>query len=633
VSIHPSWYWNRLRVMGPAEVVAKAGQRLWIGADYHRVARSPRRSMPQCGRWDATADAGDCPALVARALEMRDGEWVFLSTRDSAPSDWHRDPVTGIRIPCDRSWRLNTRDPNLVGSVKTVWEKSRHQHLQTLAAAHWLTREEGLAEVVGEQLISWGKSNPYLSGANWSSGIEIALRMVSWVWIERFLRGTSQHDLLFGSDGALWDSMYLSQRFLRHTLSSGSSANNHLIAELLGVFVVAAALPVWEGGTQTAEWAWERFQAEVLRQTWSGGFSREQAVGYHLFVTEMALVALLEARRSGLEPSVPFERRVRAMVSVAAELHSTSGHRADFGDADDSQVLGFLSQGRARFPAVTALGCLAAGASARGVFVTDEEWAVARLAMGTLDAAESVSEVGTLRDCGIVKLSRETCRGTMDVWFDAAPLGMSPLAAHGHADALSFVVHIGGVPVFVDSGTYEFGLHPEWRAYFRGSRAHNVVTVDRLDQSVQSGAFGWATIASAMSETPTTGGGWVAGGAHDGYKRIPGVGLVHRHVELTQDGLGVLDRVDGTGLHEISTRLHFGPETNVSLDGPIALVEVDGLTASIALEASLSWQVLRGDEAEGWHSERFGEKTPAPVLVGSAEVFLPWEGRCTLVVR
>lgn len=632
MSVSVRWYWNRLRAMGPREVLSKARQRLWIGAEYYHVTRPPQRSLLRVSRWEAAAKAGECPSLVARAREMRDGRWVFLSTRDTAPSDWHRDPVTGIRIPCERSWLINTRSRDRVGSVKTVWEKNRHQHLQALAAAYWLTGDEALAEVVGKQLISWHEQNPYLYGVNWSSGIEIALRMVSWVWIERFLRGTIQHDLLFGPEGLLWDSMYLSQRLLAHTLSSGSSANNHLIAELLGVFAVSAC-PAWNGSAGSADLAWERLQAEVLRQTSAGGFSKEQAVGYHLFVTEMALVALLEARRCGLESSVPFRDRIRAMLGVAAELHSTAGHRADFGDADDSQVLGFLPLGRARFPAVAALGRLAVGAEARGVRMEMEELAVARLAMGALKAADNAGAVGTLRDCGIVKLQRSTCQGCMDVWFDVAPLGMGPLAAHGHADALSVVAHIGGTPVFVDSGTYEFGLYPEWRMYFRGSRAHNVVTVDRMDQSVQSGAFGWTKIACVTSDVSATGQSWVAGGAHDGYARIPGVGLVHRCIELTQEGLEIRDRVDGTGLHEISARLHLAPEANVFLDGPTAVVAIEKLRVRIALDASLSWQVLQGAEFEGWHSTHFGEKSPAPVLVGSAEVTLPWEGRCTLLVQ
>ncbi|MEI9958285.1 MAG: heparinase II/III family protein [Ferruginibacter sp.] len=44
--------------------------------------------------------------------------------------------------------------------------------------------------------------------------------------------------------------------------------------------------------------------------------------------------------------------------------------------------------------------------------------------------------------------------------FDAAQLGFLSIAAHGHADALSFFLHIDGQPVFVDPGTYTYHTAP-----------------------------------------------------------------------------------------------------------------------------------------------------------------------------
>ena len=75
--------------------------------------------------------------------------------------------------------------------------------------------------------------------------------------------------------------------------------------------------------------------------------------------------------------------------------------------------------------------------------------------------------------------------------FDAAPLGYLSIAAHGHADALSFILHVDGQPVFIDSGTYTYHTEPEWRQYFIGTLAHNTIRINQKDQAVNGGPTLW----------------------------------------------------------------------------------------------------------------------------------------------
>jgi hypothetical protein len=44
---------------------------------------------------------------------------------------------------------------------------------------------------------------------------------------------------------------------------------------------------------------------------------------------------------------------------------------------------------------------------------------------------------------------------------DAAPLGFLSIAAHGHADALSFILHVDGSPILVDPGMFTYHTHKE----------------------------------------------------------------------------------------------------------------------------------------------------------------------------
>ena len=112
----------------------------------------------------------------------------------SAPTwtqpDWFYDPVTGRRSAPDAyAFSLNQRDEAAVGNIKQVWEVNRLQHLTLLAVAWYLTGEDAYAERVAEQLRSWWRENPFLSGVNWTSGIELGVRLINFAWIRRLLDG------------------------------------------------------------------------------------------------------------------------------------------------------------------------------------------------------------------------------------------------------------------------------------------------------------------------------------------------------------------------------------------------------------------------------------------------------------
>ena len=102
--------------------------------------------------------------------------------------DWFYDPVTGRRSAPDAyAFSLDQRDESAVGNIKQVWEVNRLQHLTLLAVAWYLTGEDAYAERVADQLQSWWRENPFLSGINWTSGIELGVRLINFAWIRRLL--------------------------------------------------------------------------------------------------------------------------------------------------------------------------------------------------------------------------------------------------------------------------------------------------------------------------------------------------------------------------------------------------------------------------------------------------------------
>lgn len=77
------------------------------------------------------------------------------------------------------------------------------------------------------------------------------------------------------------------------------------------------------------------------------------------------------------------------------------------------------------------------------------------------------------------------------IGIDHGALGFGSIAAHGHADALSFQMYLEGEPVFADPGTYIYHIDLESRNAYRRTENHNTITIDGKDQSQMLGAFLW----------------------------------------------------------------------------------------------------------------------------------------------
>ena len=308
------WYARRLASMSPAEMAGRARDELtrrrWRGRQVTDADADPAGTPVAFPAFAARLPVGgdDVPEdarvrLKAAAEGLLGGRWPVLGRErdDMAPApDWFLDPTTGRRAP-DRTYcfDIDYRDPAAVGDVKQLWEPSRHQHLTVLAAAYHLDGDERYAQAVATQLRSWWAANPFLSGIHWTSGIELGVRLLSWIWIRRLLDGWPGAKPLFESNRVFLQQLHHHQEWLIRLPSHGSSANNHLLAEMAGQFAAACAFPWFPESTAWRETAASTLERELASQTFACGLNRELATGYHGFVLELGLAAALEGELTG----------------------------------------------------------------------------------------------------------------------------------------------------------------------------------------------------------------------------------------------------------------------------------------------------------------------------------------------
>jgi Heparinase II/III-like protein/Heparinase II/III N-terminus len=647
------WYVRRLRRMSAGEVSwrvrEQAKRRAWSRL---QVRPGELHALPPLAAARPAAErrftavlppgtAGLVPdqartAIIADADWLLKGEWRMLGTvrTDMDRPDWFRDPVTGRRSePAAYAFTLNQRDEAAVGNVKQVWEVNRLQHLTLLAAAWYLTRTDAYAERVADQLGSWWRENPFLSGINWTSGIELGVRLINFAWIRRLLDDWPEVAALFEHNDLAVRQIYWHQQYLAAFESRGSSANNHVIAEAAGQLAASCAFPWFKESDRWQRAAGRLFERELARNTFPSGINRELASDYHGFVAELGLFAALEASAAG----VPLRRAtwelLAALTDGMAALVDEHGQPPRQGDSDEGRVVLLDAPERNRWPTLLALGEAFFGRLGWWPEVTPDAGSVLVGALFGRDAplrrvtGRPDQRPYRFADAGLTLL-RTNGADFPEIWCrcDGGPHGFLSLAAHAHADALSVEVRYGGVEILADPGTYCYHGEPAWRSYFRSTIAHNTVEIGGQSQSAESGPFMWSRHARSLEiEVPDAALNWTA--EHDGYNVLRPAARHRRSVRLdpAARALAITDVIDSGG-HEVRMAFHFGPLVRVSLGAASAELSwpraaVPG-TARVELPAALEWHAYRGsvEPILGWYSEGLGCKTPTTTLIGT--------GRC-----
>lgn len=626
------WYVWRLRAMSLQEIFFRLKYQLIIKKRLKTRSffAAPKAQLPETiedwWRLPVTSleNSWEYRALLQEAENYLQGNYTFLNiTCQESPLHWHLDPQTKKQAPLTFALDLDYRDVNLVGNVKNIWEKNRHHHLTVMSAAYALTKDEKYAFAVAEQLQDWLVKNPFPLGINWNSSLELGIRLISWVWVDRLLRGSEVHEVLFGKSGVLWKAIYWHQWLISQHYCHGSSANNHLIGEMAGLFISSCQWSVFPSSKRWRSLAWNILEREIPRQTFTSGLNREQAFAYHIFTTEFFLLAGIEAQMHQLTVSSQYQNLVCKMLEVIPPLRDLNGNLPRYGDGDEGIVLQIRPHQSSRIDWLFRLGRQWLGAKVP-LPNNDGNLAASLVNFPAPDTVEDLPPSDNsvaLTDAGLYVLAQN--RGTPEevvCLADAGELGFLSIAAHGHADALSFTLTVGGVPIIIDPGTYVYHADSYWRSYFRSTKAHNTIALDRLDQSEPEGTFLWTKKAQTkvLDWQKTTDGG-VLVAEHDGYTRLDEA-IVHRR-QLTLDRrLEIVDRLEGKGIHSMEWRLHFAPHCAVILQGDRCTVEWHSGLLTIDLDRQLQWGLLEGDRDGGWYSPSFNLKQPTATLVGTGKI-------------
>lgn len=631
------WYKNRLLCMSAPEMLFR------IRHSARRPFEKPRFSKPDYPDREGTIWLRIPEGIVAEpykncADKILDGYLSMFGVSElevGHPPDW-KNAVTypGPSVTKDIHQKQH-RFADLSKDIKLVWEPSRHHHLVTLAQAHVLSGEKKYLDGLILQLESWLDACPYPSGPNWMSPLEAGIRLINWsiVW-----------QLIGGKNGAVFDTEQgneLLQRwllsinehchFIARNFSAYSSANNHLIGEAAGLFVASLTWPMWWESAGWRDQTHAILSEEMPKQVYEDGVGKEQAFSYMQFVLDFCWVSGIVGRANSIDFSTSWWDRIEAMLEFIASVMDVQGNVPMVGDADDGYVF-MLSREKRFSPFRSQL--------ATGAFFFRRKDLLEK-------AGKQDDKTQWLmgKACNEVELKSENCLTRSQrrqfpnggyyilgsdfdtpkevrMLVDAGPLGYLPIAAHGHSDALSVMLSIGGNEFLIDPGTFSYNSDPAWRHYFRGTSSHNTLRVDGHDQSEYCGSFMWREHADtscllANQERVLAN--------HTGYCRLADP-LIHRR-EVVYDEpektFYITDTLACKASHYIEQYWHFAENCDLDTCQNGFIVRNNNCGIRLHLDASLTnTTMVKADDGAymGWVSREFGLRKPGTTIVCNRQI-------------
>ncbi len=516
-------------------------------------------------------------------------------------------------------------------------DPSRHHGLPRLAQAHALSGDARYAEACVSAIDTWLDDASASPDHDFARSPELGFRLMSWSWALVLLRESPEVSGVWVTRvlAALWQHATEISRSLSHYCPPPT----HLTGNALALLYAGTLFPEFADAPRWRELAVRLLVAESEAQISPDGVHFEQSTCFHAYTADIYLQFLLLAARNGLEVPAAVVDRVERLFAFLLAIRRPDGSIPAIGDSDGGCLLPLAPRGaadaRGRFAVAAALFKRPDCAWAAEGPAPEIAWLMGAAGMEAFEAlrpappASAPSRVFPSGGYAVMRTGWE--RDAHQMIVDVGPLGCPVSSGHGHADLLGIQCAVFGEPCIVDPGTHCYGGDSKWRDYFRSTAAHSCLVVDGASQAEPTGPFGWRRPPRArLREWHSTPDFDFLDADHDGYTALPDPVVHRRRVIFVKPGYWiVVDDLAGAGRHTIDLTFQFaGPDVRLEAQPWARAATGSGSVLWISPFPSAPAQpALKCGEPSpirGWISPELARLSPAPMLIYSFAVALPW---------
>ena len=376
------------------------------------------------------------------------------------------------------------------GDIKFTWEPARFGWATVLARAYYISGREKYAETFWLTFETFQQTNPPHQGPNWTSGQEVALRLIAWTFCLPLLRGADA--TTEARVRALGEAIAVHAVRIPSTLIyARSQNNNHLLSEAAGLITAASVLPEHPHARRWMRLGKKWLNRGLEKQIDGYGEYSQHSTNYHRVMLQLALwVNTLNTKgtkgHNGFIFS-PLARKNLARAShwLASMLDSESGGVPNLGANDGAYILPLTVCPFADFRPVVQ-------ASARAFLdyeLPGGVWDEMSLWFGLTRSGRTFEAGHYLGDH---LRGRESWAMLRTTSFTSRP---------GHADLLHLDLWWRGLNITRDPGTFSYNAAAPWDNPLTAAQYHNTVTVDGRDQMTRAGKFLYVDWANAFAKT------------------------------------------------------------------------------------------------------------------------------------
>ena len=427
--------------------------------------------------------AGNCREEAEKILAQADR---LMAHTFSFEDRWDMEPCSEPFTLKEMIW---DRSPN--GDPEWIFMLNRHEYMNKLLIAGWLTGDKAYVEKLKWFLFHWIQANPILpEGTVTTRTIDTGIRCMSWQYLLLHLLGEG---LMEEREAAgILESMKeqfasLRKRYIgKYTLSNWGVLQTASICN--GYLWFHEYLP--SDGTE--DWAWQELERQIGLQVLDDGAHWEQSMMYHMEVL-LACMKLLASCRAWvrIENRTEFWRDTdwleKAVDRMSRYVLFASGPDhlqiaqcdSDVTDVRDVMVKAAVLTGDGRYRD--------AGYDTADL---DSAWMFGSAGVTGYSAMagrkpESLSLAAA--DAGHIFFRSSWEEDSHFTYMKCGPLG----SGHGHADLTHISLHYRGCPILVDSGRYSYVEEEALRPFLKSAQAHNVCVIDGESHGRPRGSWGY----------------------------------------------------------------------------------------------------------------------------------------------
>lgn len=631
-----------LRQIGLRSAGLYALYRISVSSGYYRWISRPGKEVPLEQSELQAIFAGPEQHELARLLKGAPGEQL-LAEADEIVAGQARlfgAPASPLNLEPElplRHWSYYEIAGNLQADIKYTWESARFGWALTLGRAYRLSKDERYAESFWQYCEKFFKNNPPYWGPNWSSGQEVAIRLIALALAQQMFHESPQSTVERRN--------LISQVIAQHAgripatlIYARAQNNNHLLSEAAGLYTAGILLSKHPQARKWRRSGWFWFHHALQKQIEPDGSYTQHSANYHRLILQLALWMNSLGQQFGEHfPEVSRLRLAAATHWLLSLLDETSGGVPNLGPNDGAYILPLTTCPFSDYRPVLQ----AAGQTFLGWHpLPDGAW----------------DEMGMWFVPGVDMLPKETPRETPHIlrhprqrswaYFRVAHYSSRP----GHADQLHFDLWWRGLNLARDPGSFQYNAAPPWDNALTSTSVHNTITVENRDQMLRAGRFlylDWAQAKVISAQRNPDGTYLRVAAQHDGYRHL---GIIHQREVVAQPdgGWWIEDRLvynHKTTLPEmINASLHwltpdwpweieaFPGEGRaiLHLNSPYGWIslQVTGKTGKgWTLQLARAGKIIygKGESAPtwGWYSPTYGVKLPALALRLTASGKLP----------